>query len=264
MELLIVIAIIVLLLSIMLPSLTKAKEQGRRILCANNLRQWGVALQCYRNDYNDFIPTEGTYLGSQGGVFKRYTWYNELPSYISAPAYKDIEGVNVNIKESPNLDVWVCPSKNLTNVYKSLTGKNQFHYGMNMVLDGMGKAPHGSADTPGFPDHDGDDNGGTEELPFPAKPFAKFPNTVYLFDIAPNQMRGSPRDVATEHWQDFEGKKAGKFHGNFANLLYMNGGVTSCKSEDLVEKRDNRRGRILWNHPRLYWGYPRPDARRGE
>jgi len=245
-EVLVVIAIIVLLLAILMPSVSAARERARRVLCAGNLRQWGLATHMYRADYNDSLPMEGTFLA--GGIERSGTWYNELPIYLGLPAYKDLEGANVAIRELPAMHVWICPSKNLTEAYKSSTGKNQFHYGMNQVLDGMGPQPGGSPDTPGFPD------------PIPARPvnaiqFLARPNTVLLFDIAPNSMRGSPRDVATQYWRDFNGGRPAKFHGDFANILYLHGGVTDCRTADLVVDHDNRFGRVIWNHPRFYWGY---------
>ena len=49
-ELLVVIAIIALLLSILMPSLNKVKEQARRVVCRSNLHQWGMAMQGYASD----------------------------------------------------------------------------------------------------------------------------------------------------------------------------------------------------------------------
>ena len=55
-ELLVVIAIISLLVSILIPSLSKAKELARRTVCAANLHSVGLALVQYGHDCNDAYP----------------------------------------------------------------------------------------------------------------------------------------------------------------------------------------------------------------
>lgn len=55
-ELLVVIAIIALLLSILMPSLRKAREQARNVIDRSNLRQWVILLFMYTNDYEGNFP----------------------------------------------------------------------------------------------------------------------------------------------------------------------------------------------------------------
>jgi len=55
-ELLVVIAIIGILASMMLPSLSGAKQRGKMILCINNLRQMGLAIQMYVDDHQQRFP----------------------------------------------------------------------------------------------------------------------------------------------------------------------------------------------------------------
>ena len=55
-ELLVVIAIIAILAGMLLPVLGKAKEEGRRISCANNLRQLALSLRMYGDDNSGAFP----------------------------------------------------------------------------------------------------------------------------------------------------------------------------------------------------------------
>ena len=60
-ELLVVIAIIALLLSVILPSLRKAKQSAQMVLCRNNLRQWAVAIRSFAMDNDNQVPLSTTY-----------------------------------------------------------------------------------------------------------------------------------------------------------------------------------------------------------
>jgi prepilin-type processing-associated H-X9-DG protein len=53
-ELLVMISIIGLLMSVLLPSLGRARRQADAVVCTNNLRNLGFAFACYANDYDDY------------------------------------------------------------------------------------------------------------------------------------------------------------------------------------------------------------------
>jgi prepilin-type processing-associated H-X9-DG protein len=53
---LVVIGIIALLISILLPSLNRAREQANRIKCASNLKQIGLSIQIYANENKGAFP----------------------------------------------------------------------------------------------------------------------------------------------------------------------------------------------------------------
>ena len=55
-ELLVVVAIIALLISILLPSLQRARKQAKRSVCASNLHQIGLAMPAYLQDNDDWYP----------------------------------------------------------------------------------------------------------------------------------------------------------------------------------------------------------------
>jgi prepilin-type N-terminal cleavage/methylation domain-containing protein len=87
-ELLVVIAIIALLMSILLPSLTRAKMQAKEAICMSNLRQWGTIFSMYTNDndglFNRGWPSEG---GDDWGFAGGHTWPLALrPYYSGLPA----------------------------------------------------------------------------------------------------------------------------------------------------------------------------------
>jgi prepilin-type N-terminal cleavage/methylation domain-containing protein/prepilin-type processing-associated H-X9-DG protein len=55
-ELLVVISVIAVLMAILMPALQKAREQGRRVACGNNLRQISTSLHMYAGDYDGKLP----------------------------------------------------------------------------------------------------------------------------------------------------------------------------------------------------------------
>lgn len=63
-ELLVVMAIIALLLSIVLPALRTAKTLARKTICKANLHQWGLMVNAYASDEDEFLPRQDYTLSS--------------------------------------------------------------------------------------------------------------------------------------------------------------------------------------------------------
>lgn len=80
-ELLVVIAIIALLLAILIPSLGKAKDAARDIVCRSNLRQWGIIWNLYTNDYDG---KWSYWKAPPGDWWHRGHWIRPMRTYIEA------------------------------------------------------------------------------------------------------------------------------------------------------------------------------------
>lgn len=91
-ELLVVIAIIALLAAILFPVFARARENARKTGCMNNLKQIGLAIGQYTQDYDEMFcrtRTGGYTQSPTSGVNGRATWHQILLSYTkSIQVYK--------------------------------------------------------------------------------------------------------------------------------------------------------------------------------
>jgi prepilin-type N-terminal cleavage/methylation domain-containing protein/prepilin-type processing-associated H-X9-DG protein len=127
-ELLVVIAIIAILAALLLPVLSRTKDQASAGFCLNNLKQWGVATHLYTVESNDLLPPDG----SPNGTSVNSGWYVDLPRAMGLPAYQQMPW-RTNADIDPGRSVWICPA----NPRRS-NGNNLFHYCLNEHINGTG------------------------------------------------------------------------------------------------------------------------------
>jgi len=82
-ELLVVISIIAILMAIMMPALSRVREQGKAVTCRSRLKQWGIAFYLYGADNSGRIPFYVDDFRKQTEREKIY-WYELLSPYVQA------------------------------------------------------------------------------------------------------------------------------------------------------------------------------------
>ena len=106
-EILVVIAIIAILAAILFPVFARARENARRASCMSNLKQLGLGVMMYTQDYDDHVPSafqyevpgDKNYLNSWMQLIMPYTKSAQLcvcPSWSQASVYTD-NGPNKDI-----------------------------------------------------------------------------------------------------------------------------------------------------------------------
>jgi prepilin-type N-terminal cleavage/methylation domain-containing protein len=109
-ELLVVLGIILLLVAILIPAITRTRHTGGRMKCASNLRQIGQGIQMYANENNGDFPR--TVSDGAGGPPTEYTNpFAPNPFGPGGPGPNDVTAVLFLLLRTQDLtpEVFVCP-----------------------------------------------------------------------------------------------------------------------------------------------------------
>ncbi len=126
-ELLVVIAIIAILAAILFPAFAKAREAARRASCSSNMKQIGLGLMQYTQEYDEKYPYNQTYLIA-GDENTHINWAASIDPYIKS-------GDKNNAGASGQGGVYTCPS---------FPGTQTYQYGVNNGICTDGYVPWGT------------------------------------------------------------------------------------------------------------------------
>ena len=126
-EMLVVIVIITVLSGILIPALVRSRIAAKTVLCQSNLRQWGLALNFYIDEFDGSIPRRGQGIQPIHKIDRTEDWFNCLPHYVGEKTYQEL--VSSDSQPEPgDKSIFVCPSA------KDDSEPYFFSYAMNMYL----------------------------------------------------------------------------------------------------------------------------------
>ena len=132
-ELLVVIAIIAILAAILFPVFAQARESARMSSCLSNMKQLGLALRMYAQDYDETYSNVRLTDGPGGRLDTGIVWMNVVQPYIKN---KGIFGCPANpYKDSPpGNKVTMVDNGNAEGWFVEPDGRMPVSYGMNTTV----------------------------------------------------------------------------------------------------------------------------------
>src|SRR6266536_192952 len=136
-ELLVVIAIIAILAGLLLPALSRAKQQAQTTLCRSNVKQQSLATFLYVDDNNDQLPFAWWYNAANDDANKN-NYQTLIVAYIKSSVF---QAGTATTNSDFARNVFRCPTRQLENHWRQFrnypgTGNPwKISYAMNQLYD---------------------------------------------------------------------------------------------------------------------------------
>ncbi|RYG68659.1 DUF1559 domain-containing protein [bacterium] len=119
-ELLVVIAIIAILAAILFPVFGRARENARRSSCQSNLKQIGLGLTQYSQDYDERMPRTWFGIDKDASGIGRFKWMDAIYPYVKSE------------------QIFNCPSDDSSSTRSAINKNALYKYHDGNTSTGMG------------------------------------------------------------------------------------------------------------------------------
>jgi len=211
-ELLVVIAIIAILAAILFPVFAQAREKARQTSCTSNMRNIGVAMMMYAQDYDEIHPGPMRGMVGNDAINDFPSWDRNIQPYMK------------------NTDILGCPSDVYSPRVQTRTGMVKRSYTMPAYLGWRWNQP-------GDDGEQGDQfDVSLASMSYPALTIAIFERDNCNKDNWGNCSVGDGTNEAAYR------------HSGFTNILYADGHVKGAKGDPKNGKYAILRGHRCWEH----------------